>query len=195
MANHRTGRARGYSGQKGGSHTIAWRQDQVILARIGQVRELRARKLTYLEIAATLEISADTVKEDLSRGIELAKDEAADALQIHLDALNQLAREIRSRLEATGNQSLNVGQLYGQLRQIEMDIAKLDGSLIDRQRLDVEATLHNGDRDVDAEIDAAVERIRTPRLGPGDQVYPRLVGSEPGEVAPAGGEEAGAATA
>jgi hypothetical protein len=71
----------------------------------------------------------------------------------------------------------------------------LSGEATTRGRLDVEATLHNGDRDVDAEIDAAIEkRIRTPRLGPGDQGYPRLVGPEPGEVAPAGGET-GAASA
>ena len=50
----------------------------------------------------------------------------------------------------------------GQLRQIETDIAKLDGSFVERTQ--IEATLHNGDRDLDAEIERLLPGVARPRL-------------------------------
>ncbi len=162
MANARTGSARGYRGQKGGSHTLPWRQDREILARIAQVRRLKSHGLNVPEIALRLEVSTETVYADLVRDRELAAENVTDAREEHLTNLRELWQQTHELLEATGNQSLNKSALVGQLRQIEMDIAKLDGSLVDRSM--VEATLHNGDRNLDEEIERLFPGVAKPRL-------------------------------
>jgi len=162
MSNPRTGSTKGYRGQKGGSHQIPWRDDREILARIGQVRRLKSQGLTAPEIALRLNVSRETVFSDLQRDRELAAESATDAREEHLANLRELWRHTYELLAQTGNQSLNKSALVGQLRQIEMDIAKLDGSLVDRTL--VEATLHNGDRDLDEEIERRLAMVARPRL-------------------------------
>ena len=162
MANTTTGRARGYRGQKGGAHTLPWRENHEILARIPQVRRLKAKGLTMFEVGQRLGISEETVKLDLGRDKELAAENASDAREEHIGNLRELWRQTHELLEATGNQSLNKSALVGQLRQIETDIAKLDGSFVERSS--VEATLHNGDRDLDAEIERLFPNVAKPRL-------------------------------
>ncbi len=163
MANPRTGRTKGYAGQRGGAHQIPWREDREILARIAQVRRLRAQHLTIPETAQRLGVSTTTVSDDIQRDRELAVEDARDARDLHVANLHEQAKEQRGEIERierllaeTSERSLNVSGLVGQiqaarreLRALEMDAAKLDGSLVERQKVDVEATLHNGDRSLD----------------------------------------------
>jgi DNA-binding transcriptional MerR regulator len=196
MANLRTGHTRGYRGQKGGAHQIPWREDRDILARIAQVRRLRSHGLTVPEIALRLEVSPDTVKDDFNRDKELAAENATDAREEHIGNLRELWRMTHDLLKDTDAKSLNKSALVGQLRQIEMDIAKLDGSQIDRS--EVEATLHNGDLDVTV-LAAYNKALEANSRGTGDSleggaVRPRLVGPGESEVVTPG-DEARAASA
>ena len=106
MANHTTGRARGYRGQKGGAHTLPWRENSDILARIPQVRRLKAKGLTRYQIATAVGIDEATVDLDLKRDRELAVENATDARQDHIENLRELWRETHELLSATGMQSL-----------------------------------------------------------------------------------------
>src|SRR5579863_356494 len=162
MANHTTGSARGYRGQKGGAHTLPWRENRDILARIATVRRLKSQGLSNPEIALRLNVNAATVWEDTQRDKELAAESVTDAREEHIGNLRELWRMTHDLLKDTDAKSLNKSALVGQLRQIEMDIAKLDGSQVDRS--EVEATLHNGDRDLDEEIERRLAMVAKPRL-------------------------------
>ena len=136
MSNGRTGPSRGSSGNPG---QLPWQEDPDILARMQEGARLRSHGLTAPEIALKLGIGRTQVFEDRKNLLELRKEEAKDAVQHHIENLQQQAAEIREVLKDTNRQSLNVGQLRGLLRQIEMDIAKLDGSLIERKETKLEA--------------------------------------------------------
>ena|SRR5215472_4325503 len=136
MANGRTGPARGVSGRPG---ELPWDQDQVILERMQEGARLRSHGLTPPEIGLKLGISRTQVYEDRNRLLELRKQQALSAVDEHIENLRQQALEIRQALEGTDRRSMNVGQLRGLLRQIEMDIAKLDGSLVDRRETKLDA--------------------------------------------------------
>lgn len=136
MANRREGPDRGVSGRPG---SLPWREDPVILGRMRDGQRWRASGLSAPEIAQKLDVHVSVVYEDRNRLIELVKEEAANAVEQHILNLRQQANEIKDALEGTDRRSLNVGQLRGLLRQIEMDIAKLDGSLIERRETKVDA--------------------------------------------------------
>lgn len=192
MANLRTGHTKGYRGQKGGAHQIPWRQDQEILRRIAEASRLRSEQLRTPEIAARLGVSEYTVLADLQHDLELQREGAETARERHIANLEQQSRghheelaRIEALLQETSERSLNVSGLVSariacrrEIRQIELDIGKYDGSLVERQRVEVEATLHNGDRDLDSEIEQLL----------GDRVVarPRLVVEGPPSVAPPG---------
>jgi len=126
-------------GVHGNPGQLPWQEDPDILARMQEGARLRSHGLTAPEIALKLGIGRTQVFEDRNRLLELRKEEAKDAVQHHIENLQQQAAEIRQALASTDTRSLNVGQLRGLLRQIEMDIAKLDGSLIERKETKLEA--------------------------------------------------------
>lgn len=75
--NRRRGRARGYNGQKGGSHTLSWREDRIIGERLKFVRLMNLRRQPANEMLPVLnqlmvkmgepEITLDTVYDDIKR--------------------------------------------------------------------------------------------------------------------------------
>jgi hypothetical protein len=95
--------------------------------------KLRSRGLTGPEVALRQGIDLSVVYDDRNRLVELRGEQATAAVDEHIENLRQQQREIVAALEDTDSRSLNVGQLRGLLRAIEMDIAKLDGSLIERR--------------------------------------------------------------
>ena len=127
---------KGVSGNPG---QLPWQEDPEILARMQEGARLRSHGLTAPEIALKLGIGRSVVYEDRERLLELRREEAKDAVQQHIENLQQQAAEIREVLKDTNRQSLNIGQLRSLLRQIEMDIAKLDGSLVERKETKLEA--------------------------------------------------------
>jgi hypothetical protein len=126
-------------GVQGNPGQLGWQEDPAILARMQEGARLRSHGLTAPEIALKLGIARSMVYEDRNRLLKLRKEEAKDAVQHHIENLQQQAAEIRKALDSTDTRSLNVGQLRGLLRQIEMDCAKLDGSLVERKETKLDA--------------------------------------------------------
>lgn len=122
-------------GTQGNPGQLPWQEDPDILARMQEGARLRSHGLTAPEIALELGIGRTQVYEDRNRLLELRKEQAVAAADEHIENLRQQAVEVRAALADTDTRSLNVGQLRGLLRQIEMDIAKLDGSLVDRKEV------------------------------------------------------------
>jgi len=83
-------------------------------------------------------VSEETVKGDLARLRDLRREEAIEAVEEHVQNLQALKRRAYELLDGTDSRSLNRSAILGVLRQIEMDIARLDGSLLGRVRDDVE---------------------------------------------------------
>lgn len=108
---------------------------------------MRAKRLTRPEIALIQGVSIETVKEDRARLLELRKSEAVGAVDAHIEQLQALADQIQAKLDGGPVEVVRTGptgkeytvevedraQLLRELRQIEMDIAKLDGSLVERR--------------------------------------------------------------
>lgn len=136
MANHRTGHTRSEHGRQG---NLPWQKDQVILDRMQEGAKLRAQGLTGPEIALRQGIDLSVIYDDRKRLLELRKEAAVDAVEEHIENLRQQQREIVQALERLDRRSANVSHLRSLLRQIEMDIAKLDGSLIERKETKVDA--------------------------------------------------------
>lgn len=132
MANHTTGQRRGQSGRPG---SRPWHEDPEILARIERVGRLKAAGHTNPTIAIQTGTSVETVKADWAHLRELRRESAVSALEEHLENLRSIKQMIHGLIEDTDNRSLNIGQLVSQLRQIELDIAKLDGSYVQRTEL------------------------------------------------------------
>lgn len=136
MTNARTGPSRGTAGRPG---ALPWDEDGHILERMQEGAKLRSQGLTSPEIAVQLGISRTQVYEDRNRLLALRKEQAVEAVDEHIENLRQQQREIIKALQGTDRRSLNVGQLRGLLRQIEMDVAKLDGSLVERKETKLDA--------------------------------------------------------
>lgn len=143
MANARTGRAKGESGRPG---QLPWQQDPEILQRIRRVVELRSNGRTLAEVAAELDVSLETAKADWARLKELRKEEAVDALEQHIETLQRLKAQLHAELDRLvvytdreGDERVSDRQerarIYESIRKVEMDIARLDGSLVERKEL------------------------------------------------------------
>ena len=120
-----------------------WREDPDILKRVEQVWDLSAEGNKPPLIATQLGIALSTVYEDLDRYVELYQERAESKVAERVSNLEALKRRILRQLQSTGSQSLNVGQLLNLLRQVEMDIAKLEGSLVERKEVKGEVTLRD----------------------------------------------------
>lgn len=121
---------------------LSWRQDQNILGRMRAGWDLMCQGLTRAEIGFRLGISVETVSQDRANMQELfaeERDANADVVRAsveeHITNLRQLWTKVHEMLTSTDRKSLNRGALVGQLRAIEMDIAKLDGSLVERKEV------------------------------------------------------------
>ena len=179
--NRRSGAVKGtHSGIRRGQ--LPWRKDVVIVERVNLIRTLKAQG--YASAAMMLgpvnelmrrrgapEIIVDTVYDDFARLKELQAEERAmagkiegEAKQEHIDSLQEVKRQAWRAFHSASTSSLNRGSYLNTIASTEEKIAKLDGTLAP-QRLELEATLHNGDRDLDAELDRLIsERLAKPRL-------------------------------
>lgn len=140
-ANRRTGRARGWSGQKGGAHTIPWRDDQVIVDRVEVGQKPYREKKTdrecldyvnrWLAQAYPKEapISLTTLKDDRRRALELRREAVVNAVAEHAADMDHLIAEAWAAYQDLDDRSLNRSALLNVVvRAVELK-AKLDGSL------------------------------------------------------------------
>ncbi len=175
--NRRTGYARNRHTAPGVRRaTLPWREDAEILIRVAEVGQRVVSGETTQEIAAALGVSVKTVTDDRARWRELARQAPIGALEESVDKLRLVYRSALDAFRLTASSSLNRSAYLSVARQAVMDEAKLLGQE-PKQKLELEATLRNGDRDVDAEI----ERLLGERLA-----RPRLVVQDEGEVAATG---------
>lgn len=160
-ARHRTGPSKGtHSGLRRGQLPVE--KDAVVIARIEQGQALALQGRSVAEIALLQGVSVETVYLDKRRAREFIKDRVlatkADVIA-DLELVKQRALQL---LDETGNQSLNKSAYLSVYRQAAMDVFKVVG-LEAAQKLEV--TLHNGDRDLDAEIEQLLaDRLAKPRL-------------------------------
>lgn len=143
MANTRTGIARGTRGRR---RSLRWDSDPEVLGRMASGERLRAQGLTRAEIAVHLAVSQHTVSKDLARLIDSRRAAGFEAVDDHIASLMALKRRAWEMLESgpvlvpytdpSGKTKYKEVEdrsaLLAQLRSIEMDIAKLDGSLVQR---------------------------------------------------------------
>lgn len=175
--NRRTGYARNRHTAPGiHADNLPWDKDHEILERMVQVQQMLAAGQTNKEIAARLGVHPDTVTQDRNRLRIVAERAPIGALTESVDKLRFVYRQALGAFAATASSSLNRSAYLSVARQAVMDEAKLLGQE-PKQKLELEATLRNGDRDVDAEI----ERLLGERLA-----RPRLVVQDEGEVAATG---------
>lgn len=178
--NRRTGPARGtHSGLRRG--TVEWRKDPEILARLETVAALTAAGLTAREIGERLDLHRATIDEDRQRLRELQQDRVIGTVAESVAKLRHVHRRALDEFEATREASLNRSAYLGVARQAVMDEAKLLGQE-PRQRIDLEATLHDGDRALRDDLARAIAALRPDvdlaalGLGP---VGPRPLALEP----------------
>jgi hypothetical protein len=107
----------------------SWRRDKAILDRMTKVAEMKLAGLTDAHIALKLDVTTKTVQRDRQRLVELRQDKAIAATDKHIESLETLKAKLMEQLNRTNSSSVNVGALFRELRQIEMEIARLDGSL------------------------------------------------------------------
>lgn len=154
MANHRKGRARGYNGQKGGAHTLAWDQDPIILGRIEAGIDPWMRDRPLRECLAVVNawlaqthpdeppITLDTLQADRSRALELRARRTVDRAEEHLAKLDKASQIAWERLDKQKDGSQNVTGLINAIVGIVEKKAKLDGSLVERKQTAVTGDIH-----------------------------------------------------
>ena len=154
---------------------LPWDKDREILERLAQVQQMLAAGHTSKEIGARLGLHEDTIDDDRRRLRILAERAPIGALVESVDKLRFLYRQALGAFAATASSSLNRSAYLSVARQAVMDEAKLLGQE-PKQRVEMEATLHNGDRDLDADIEEYLAQ-RGARVA-----RPRLVGEGEGAV-------------
>lgn len=131
------------AGRKPNGQQLPWREDPEIIARMQEVAELRAAGNSLPMVARKLGLAVSTVYEHWDRWLELVRERAESKAGEHVVQLEALKARIVRELDDAGRQSLNRSALIAQLRQVEMDIAKLDGSLVERKEVSGELTLRD----------------------------------------------------
>jgi hypothetical protein len=140
--NRRTGRARGYRGQKGGAHTLAWQKDEVIRERVTLVRRMMAEGTPQIEMLMPVntimrrhnqpDVGLGTIEKDVRRVKQLwTQDEleSKDLLRQHIEGIKQVRREGWRAFRSTPANSMNKSGLLKVIHDAELSEAKLDGSL------------------------------------------------------------------
>ena len=159
---------------------MPWAKDGVILERINLVRTLQAQGFVAAQMVGPVnelmrrrgcpEVTIDAVYDDFVRVKALQAEERAQAgdteaaaRQAHVESWQEVKRQAWRAFHSASTSSLNRGSYLNTIAATEEKLAKLDQTLT--TRVDVEATLHNGDRDLDAEIDRLLtQRLARPRL-------------------------------
>lgn len=147
--NRRRGRTRGYGGQKGGAHQIAWRDDKIILDRIRVGLSFWLEQRTDKECLAAVNeyltttypdeqpIALATLYADRRRGMELRREHAVDAADQHMAEYDHaLKHSWRSYREAAPNAKTKADFMGHIINTIEKK-AKLDRSLAPETQLSV----------------------------------------------------------
>jgi hypothetical protein len=119
------------------------------------------RGLSVAEIAERQTVSVETVYLDRRRAIRLIRDQILTTKEEIVGGLREVRRASWDAFNDTANNSLNKSAYLSVARQSLMDEHKVGGLETEK----VEVTLHNGDRDLDAEIeDIIARRMAKPRL-------------------------------
>jgi len=135
-----------------------------VLARLPIVAERSLRGESAREIAADLGLHPWTIHQDREHIRELAQEKPLGSLAETVGRLRWVMESAEKAFIDTDARSLNRSAYLGQYRQAAMDEAKLLGQE-PRQRVEVEATIRNGDLDIDGEIDRILaRRLAVPRL-------------------------------
>lgn len=136
MANHRTGRARGYSKQRGGAHALSWRDDEIILERINVGARPWLEKRSNAECLAIVNcwcasvnessIGVDTLLIDRQRWRELAAERPAVTAADLVEELDHVITVAYEKLETA--KANNPGTFLSTIRQAIMDKGRLLGN-------------------------------------------------------------------
>lgn len=145
--NRRTGPSKGtHSGRRRGQ--LAWFKDPLILERVRIVRGLMARGYTielmlppvnrYMAEHGAPEVTSWTVEEDIKRArVQMEAEIHGDSI-VHLERLGHIHRRSLQVFETTAANSLNRSAYLNTARGAVMDMAKLDGSLVERKESKME---------------------------------------------------------
>jgi hypothetical protein len=163
--NKRTGRTKGFRGQKGGAHQLTWSEDPIILDRI------RAGLKPWLERRAPLEcldvihaymaeahphepeVSLRTMYDDRERAQTMTTRDL-DALRAeHVAELDHVVRKAWEAFELTNQGSATRAALLGTISQAIERKAKVDGTLNARALAIGIAVGHSPDRAPRVEVD------------------------------------------
>ena len=126
------GAVKGEKGQR------PWQKIPEVMQRVVKVHELTMQRLPAFEIASQLDVSERTVEDDRKRYRQYAREHLVADVDNHVERLGHLSRKAWEMLNETDSRSLNKSAILAQLRQIEMDIAKLDGSLKEKLEVDTD---------------------------------------------------------
>jgi len=155
--NHRT-----YTGRKKGQ--LPWQQDPEILQRLEVVLALSLQGRSGREIGQQLGLDPDTIYDDRKRIRELAQEQVLGSLSETVGRLRWVMANAEQAFLETKETSLNRSAYLNTYLSATNSEAKLLGQE-PKQKVELEATLRNGDRDLDAEIDRLIdERLAKPRL-------------------------------
>lgn len=128
-------------GRSGATKQLPWREDASVLDAMDAVVKLHSEGVSMPQVAKRLGIPVSTCYDHWNRGLELRKERVTEAVNDHIAEMYAFLGRLYAELDQAESRSLNKGQILGQIRQTYMDIAKLDGSMIDRKEVKGDLTL------------------------------------------------------
>jgi DNA-binding CsgD family transcriptional regulator len=143
---------------------LDWHKDPVILNRLETVLTLSLQGKSAREIGEELDLHPATIYSDRDKIRELALERPLGSLTETVGRLHWVMANAEQAFLETKETSLNRSAYLNTYLSATTAEAKLLGQE-PRAKADVEVTLHNGDRDLDAEIeDIIARRMAKPRL-------------------------------
>lgn len=128
-------------GRTGHTKQLPWREDPEVLDAIDRVVEMHSKGISLPRCSQTLGIPIASTYRYWNCALELRKERVTEAVNDHIAELYALLQIHYNELEAADRRSQNKGVILGAIRQTIMDIAKLDGSLVDRKEVKGDLTL------------------------------------------------------
>jgi hypothetical protein len=147
-ANRRRGKSRGFNGQKGGAHTLPWRDDPIIRDRIKAGMSPWMRRASPADCLTTVNeylklkypdeppISIATLYTDRAHGLELIKDQVHSSVDEHLSEMDEALRVAWRDVEALRPGHARTNLLIAITTAVEKK-AKLDGSMRPENQVNV----------------------------------------------------------
>lgn len=115
-----------------GRKAVHWRRDPAILARLGNVERRWHAGESNVAIAAALGVAESTIRSDLKRIAELWRERTGrTAAELREQRLRQL-EHIRAEAVVAARQQDSKAAALNVARQAVMDMAKLEGLVVDK---------------------------------------------------------------